>query len=514
MRFFKNIHFHPASQKNSQTSGDDIEIQSPNQENGLAESVLKTRFKRKKSFFIPPGFIKESNKSLKSIYSRDYDSQDRESTTVVSDEQILQTSLKHKNRLKIFQWLDAYHHRSLKKISNDSPGEMEAFLPKKIRKRLVNKSGTCNVLHSHIPKLSQHFLSDIYTTVLDSKWRWSVAIFTAGFLGSWLCFAFIWWLILFSHDDFDNISNPNWKPCVKNIESFAGVFLFAVETQHTIGYGYRYPTEECPEAIIVFILQCITGALVQGYITGMMFAKLCRPKKRAATLMFSKKAVICTRDGQLCLCVRIGDMRTSHMIGAHTKSYMFRKKITLEGEVIHLKPYVIQVGTNPPDDNVFLVWPVIVSHIIDNQSPFYDMGAEELNNEHFEMVFIFEGMIEATGATMQARTSYLPHEILWGYRFERLTRFITETGNLAINYTRFHSVISVNIPRCSSRTLESLRKKFFEEEERLREKLSSESFTEKENERAETSELVMLLKSTLERLDKLEAKDDHLLLGK
>ncbi|CAK9290592.1 unnamed protein product [Gordionus sp. m RMFG-2023] len=378
-------------------------MQSPNQEISLAKSVPKTKSKRKRLFFHS-----ERNKSLRGIYRRDYASPGSKSTPTVLENMLPMTPVKQRNRMKIFQRPDTLHSQSLKKSSNDFYAEMEELLPKKIRKRLVNKSGTCNVIYSHIPKVNKHFLTDIYTTLLDSKWLWSVAIFTAGFLGSWLCFSFIWWLILFSHDDFDNISNPNWKPCIKNIESFAGVFLFTVETQHTIGYGYRYPTEECPEAIIVFIIQCITGAVIQGYITGMMFAKLCRPNKRAATLMFSKKAVICTRDGQLCLCIRIGDMRTSHMIGAHTKSYMFRKKITQEGEIIHLKPYVIQVGTNPPDDNVFLVWPVIVSHIIDNQSPFYDMGALELSNINFEMVFIFEGIIEATGATMQARTSYLP----------------------------------------------------------------------------------------------------------
>ena len=33
-------------------------------------------------------------------------------------------------------------------------------------------------------------------------------------------------------------------------------------------------------------------------------SKLSRPKKRAATLMFSKNAVVCQRDGTNCLLVR------------------------------------------------------------------------------------------------------------------------------------------------------------------------------------------------------------------
>jgi len=48
--------------------------------------------------------------------------------------------------------------------------------------------------------------------------------------------------------------------------------------------------------------------------TGLVFAKLSRPKKRAETLLFSKNAVICKRDDQLCLLFRVGDMRKSHIV--------------------------------------------------------------------------------------------------------------------------------------------------------------------------------------------------------
>lgn len=42
---------------------------------------------------------------------------------------------------------------------------------------------------------------------------------------------------------------------------------------------------------------------------GVVFSKISRPKKRTQTLMFSKYAVICQRDGSLCLMLRVGDMR-------------------------------------------------------------------------------------------------------------------------------------------------------------------------------------------------------------
>jgi hypothetical protein len=41
----------------------------------------------------------------------------------------------------------------------------------------------------------------------------------------------------------------------------------------------------------------------------------------------------------------------------------------------------------------------------------------EIKNEDFEIVVILEGNIETTGASCHIRTSYLPQEILFGYRF-------------------------------------------------------------------------------------------------
>jgi len=60
--------------------------------------------------------------------------------------------------------------------------------------------------------------------------------------------------------------------------------------------------------------------------TGLVFAKLSRPKKRAQTLMFSKRAVICPRDGQLYFLFRVGDMRKSHIVEAQVGDYYYLRQ--------------------------------------------------------------------------------------------------------------------------------------------------------------------------------------------
>jgi potassium inwardly-rectifying channel subfamily J len=74
-------------------------------------------------------------------------------------------------------------------------------------------------------------------------------------------------------------------------------------------------------------LQSIVGVMIQAFMVGIVFAKLSRPKKRTQTLLFSRNAVICQRDGYLCLMFRVGDMRKSHIVEAHVRAQLIKKKV-------------------------------------------------------------------------------------------------------------------------------------------------------------------------------------------
>ena len=49
---------------------------------------------------------------------------------------------------------------------------------------------------------------------------------------------------------------------------------------------------------------------------------------------------------------------------------------------------------------------------------FRSLSAPEIASDKFEVHLVLEGTIESTSMTFQARTSYLPSEIMWGHRFE------------------------------------------------------------------------------------------------
>lgn len=68
----------------------------------------------------------------------------------------------------------------------------------------------------------------------------------------------------------------------------------------------------------------------------------------------------------------------------------------------------------------------------------------------------FLGVIESTGMTTQARSSYLPNEILWGHRFDSLVSFKKETGEHEVDYSLFNNTYVVDTPLCSAHDLKKL----------------------------------------------------------
>ncbi|XP_065353716.1 ATP-sensitive inward rectifier potassium channel 12-like isoform X1 [Cloeon dipterum] len=336
---------------------------------------------------------------------------------------------------------------------------LSRFSHRRFRRRVVFKGGDCNVTQTNVAKRRRRYLQDIFTTLVDAQWRWTLLVFALNFVLSWLAFALVWFTIAAAHGDLKPVEQRPNITCVSSMDSFTAAFLFSVETQHTIGYGARFISEECPEAIFVMCVQCIAGVMIQAFMVGIVFAKLSRPKKRTQTLLFSRNAVICQRDGQLCLIFRVGDMRRSHIIEAHVRAQLIKQRVTSEGEVIQFYQHELKVGgEGAEDDQIFFIWPTNIVHKIDESSPLFNMSAADMVKERFELVVILEGVVESTGMTTQARSSFLPSEILWGHRFQSMVDFKQDRGEYEVDYSKFNNTVEVETPLCSAKDLEELKK--------------------------------------------------------
>ncbi|CAF3854618.1 unnamed protein product [Rotaria sordida] len=324
------------------------------------------------------------------------------------------------------------------------------------RQRLITKEGDIYFRRLNIEDRCR-YLRDIFTSLLDLPWIIILILFVSCFVISWLLFAIIWYGIMIVHGDFSNktlnVTDNNHIPCVIGVKSFRGSLLFSIETQQTIGYGIRAVTEECPAGVAVLIIQSCFGLILQALWVGLIYTKLSRPRKRRRTLIWSRHAVISLRDGILTLQCRLGDMcHRSTLNEAHIRMYFISKRQTKENEIIPLNLLDMDVGFDLGKDRLFLNWPLIIEHKIDLRSPLYEMNKETFSKEKFEILVVLEGIIEPTGMVTQAKTSYMPEEILWGGRFQRMIHFNKDYYSL--DYSKFDSIIEDNsTPDCSAKQL-------------------------------------------------------------
>lgn len=113
-------------------------------------------------------------------------------------------------------------------------------------RRLIFKHGEFNISQTGISHQRQQYLADIFTTLIDLRWRCSLLLFVMAFISSWMIFATVWWAMSYSRGDIENSDDPQWQRCVNGIHGYFSAILFSIETQHTIGKTTRSPCHHQP----------------------------------------------------------------------------------------------------------------------------------------------------------------------------------------------------------------------------------------------------------------------------
>ena len=132
----------------------------------------------------------------------------------------------------------------------------------------------------------------------------------------------------------------------------------------------------------------------------------------------------------------------------------------------HLQRMEFGAEIDGTEDFFQMFWPTVLSHKIDADSPLWELSARDISSKQFEIVLTMEGTTPETGNTVQVmlgghlqilsyilhmkqvRTSYVPSEILWGYRFEhKCVSYDKSLAKYGVSYTSINSFVPDRTPR-------------------------------------------------------------------
>lgn len=298
--------------------------------------------------------------------------------------------------------------------------------------RIVNrKNGRPNLHRVNITSKWFTFLTDNFTTLVNSPWYVLGLIFTGTYLISWIIFGGIWAVVADLDGDFNST-------CLRGVDDFSSALLFSIETQVTIGYGNTYVTNDCTVGLFVLILQCVVGLVIDAVLLGLLFTKITRPRNRRKTILFSERAVIYEDNDEQYLEFRIGNLRKSQMAECHVRLVLYWYRENSDGDYV-FEQHDLQCGYETGTDRVVLLTPAIVQHKIDANSPLSGLSPQCIIQEDLEVVAVLEGIVEATGLTLQALWSYTSDEIVVGRKLQSIVS--RQGGRWIVDFGRFNEIL-------------------------------------------------------------------------
>ncbi|MEO8576082.1 MAG: ion channel [Gemmatimonadales bacterium] len=201
--------------------------------------------------------------------------------------------------------------------------------------------------------------------------------------------------------------------------TFARAFFFSVETLGTIGYGNIFPVGGLINTIVA--IESLTGILMLALVTGLFFARFSRP---TAAIKFSDRAIVSPYRSNTGFMFRLTNARANQLIELEAK-VLFTQMVDGSRHYHQLELERKKVVFFP------LSWTIV--HPIDEESPLWGISEEEMAERDVEFLVLLSGIDETFSQIVHARTSYKPHEIVFGERFVNIYKPVRADGTVSID---------------------------------------------------------------------------------
>lgn len=292
------------------------------------------------------------------------------------------------------------------------------------RQRLLNRDGSFNVRRDGLRTLAS---LSLYHQLLNLSWPKFLGLVSASFLALNVVFGLGY--LACGPDALHGAPAADMGG-----SEFLRAFFFSVQTFATIGYGHISPAGLAANLLVT--VEALAGLLLFALATGLLFARFSRP---TAKIVFSERALISPYQGSTAFEFRIVNSRSSQLI--EVECQVLFTQFTSQRGIRHFAPLALErrkVTFFP------LSWTIV--HVIDANSPLYGLTHEDLVANNAELLVLLTGFDETFSQTVHTRSSYKPHEIVWGAAFKNMYKPPDPDGTLSIDVGRLNDFERATLP--------------------------------------------------------------------
>jgi inward rectifier potassium channel len=260
--------------------------------------------------------------------------------------------------------------------------------------------------------LEGNLWKDVYHNAMTASWPAFIATLAIAFLALNFAFALIY--------DLGDAPIANARAGLPDL------FFFSVETTSTVGYGDMHPQTDYGH--IVATIENFIGMLLLAMMTGLVFARISRPRAR---VIFARYPVVAAHNGVPTLMFRIANARSNFISEAVAKTWMIGPSVSQEGRrLVGFQTMRLVKSENP---TFALSW--VLFHPIEADSPLFGMDDETLNASEINFVVSIVGFDETSGQTVHARDVFAAQDVRFGHEFEDII-WSDDSGMRHIDYAK------------------------------------------------------------------------------
>lgn len=281
--------------------------------------------------------------------------------------------------------------------------------------RFLNSDGSVNVKRTGLGGINN---IDVYHWLINISIKKFTLIVVLFYASINIFFASIYYAI--GSENFGGLDS------VTESDKYFDLIYFSAQTITTVGYGHVYPIGHLVSTVAS--IQSLIGLMIFAIITGVLFGRFSRPKN---ALLYSNNVLIAPYKDITGLMFRVANMKQYELIENEAKVVMtIQNLVTNKREFYNLNLEIDKISF------LALSWTIV--HPIDEKSPLYGIGVEELKARDAEIIILIKGINDTFSQSVYSRNSYKASEFKENAKFVPIKQDLGKNGRVILSVNDIH----------------------------------------------------------------------------